>query len=751
MNTIPLEGCTPEPLMSFLKALGVLRIIAEQDLDPGARGFWKDNVFCLRTKLTKDGIIQFFSNNYQPSPILSPWNGDAGFLAETGAGYEAIETLISSKSPRLQPIRDAIEKVQSIDLFTTLSSLRVREKELKRKNKKKKLVGADAAEFKAATAEIKRLKGNVIYKLRGSFPEALLGWLDSCMVIGTDGFKPAPHLGSGGVDGKMEFSVNYIKNMLLVLEDSRSGGWFEDAVFGGNRERNVSSSIGLFAPGSIGGANGTHGTEGSSAINPWDFVLMIEGSVLLAGSASRKLGTSGGSKSAFPFTMNPAPVGMATLTDSDEGKAKGELWLPLWERPASIGELAQLFAEGRADLNGRQARDGVDFSRAVAALGVDRGIKSFSRLSFLQRNGLSFIATPLGRFEVSAKSDAALLRESDTWLARYRQAAGDKDPARFQTALREIERAIFDYCQYGETGGEKSRFQRILIALGNAEKLVAGAPKFRAEAKGLYPLSALSHNWIEAADDRSAEFEIALALASICCKELGSIRLNLEEVEWKGSRYHWADNNHAAVWTGADLPTNLAAILYRRVMNGDKAGNPSLALQSSHRAALTSIGDFLAGSLDDAKITDLLWGLSLCKVGTYPRLKQPTAADGEDKRPPLPVAYALLKLLFHGPTADPDDEQATMSRPDLAILGLLRADRMADACQRAVRTLRARNFRPMPFAMHGFPSRDHEWSECADTLVDARTLAAALLVPISNSGIGALEKQILRKKEPNES
>ena len=44
MNTIILEGCTPEPLMSYLKALGILRIIAEQK-DPDARGCWRDGAF----------------------------------------------------------------------------------------------------------------------------------------------------------------------------------------------------------------------------------------------------------------------------------------------------------------------------------------------------------------------------------------------------------------------------------------------------------------------------------------------------------------------------------------------------------------------------------------------------------------------------------------------------------------------------------------------------------------------------------
>ena len=40
MNTIVLAGCTPEPLMSYLKAIGVFRLVSEQ-ADASARGCWR--------------------------------------------------------------------------------------------------------------------------------------------------------------------------------------------------------------------------------------------------------------------------------------------------------------------------------------------------------------------------------------------------------------------------------------------------------------------------------------------------------------------------------------------------------------------------------------------------------------------------------------------------------------------------------------------------------------------------------------
>ena len=712
MNTIELHGCTSEPLMNYLKAVGVLRLIVEQGLDPNARGFWKHNVFCLRTKVSEVEIIEFFAKSYQPSPILSHWNEAGGFKKARGADVASIASLRNSDDPRLSKFKRAISEIDTI-------------------------IRANPAIE----------KDDLLKASRNHLPNDFLQWFDSCAVSMTDGFSYAPYLGTGGNVGKLELPINFIKNFLLVLKNSKSAGWLRASLFDDADVKLEKTTVGQFAPGRNGGANATQGMEGQSMINPWDFIFLMEGSLLLSGTSNKKMGANGNSKAVFPFTTSPSAVGNSMLLDANPKKGRGELWLPLWERASSLGEIQILFSEARAEWRGKPVENGVDFSKAIAGLGVDRGIKSFMRYSFDEHIRAGVMATPLGQFEVAEKNDAALLREIDFWLPRFRQACGNKAPARFQTSLREIERAIFDYCQYGDTGGDKTRFQRILIALGNAERLVASAPRFRAEAKGLRPLSGLSEAWVTATDDSSPEFEIALALASIWNKEIGGIRLNLEDVVQKGSQYQWAENNHSAVWTNADLATNLSNILYRRVMNADKAGDPSFALTSSHRATLDGIGEFLAGNLDEVRIADLLWGLSLCNARKYRRPSAPNLDQPQHERLPIPAAFSLLKVMFHPAFR----EDIKSSRPDLGILGLLRADRMGDACQRTVRMLRGRSLRPKPFPMHGFPSRDDEWLECARSSLDSRTLAAALLIPLHDFGADSLEKQVLRDQEPSDS
>ena len=734
----PLPGCTPEPLMNYLKALGLLRIINQLDSSANVRAFWENGVFSLVCGRSADELIAEVSQRYSPTPILSPWNGEGGFLADSGATFENIATIEKEPSERFDPLRSVIAAVRKIDGLKAFGSARDEAKELDKKKKKSSLNAGEKERLKDAKAAVKSLKDRIVYQVRSQFPEESLAWLDACMVVGTDGFKTAPVLGAGGVDGRMEFSANFLSNALLVVTDPRSEGWLRAALLETNNERLIGTSIGQFAPGRIGGPNATQGMEGNSMINPWDFVLMIEGSLFLAGASSRKMGTKGGGRASFPFTVLPSPAGTETFVESDGVNGRGELWLPLWSRPASLGELQTLFSEGRAELNGRQARDGVEFARAVAGLGVDRGIKAFSRHGFLKRNGLAFLATPLGTFEVRHRSESDLIRELDVWLGTMRRSCGEKTPARFRSALRQIERAIFDYCQHGGTG----MFQRILISLGRAEALIASAPRFREEAKGLRPIAPLSSAWIAAANDRSDEFRVALALASIFEGEpkVGSIRRNLEPVEARGRFMSWAEKDRAVVWSARDLSNNLAAILTRRVMDAEHAGGRAHPLKAGHFAPLNAVCRFLADELDENLIADLLWGLSLCDSRTY----RPANQEASDSLP-VPSSYALLKLLFLPPSYDSSEGEANAPVTlDTRVLSLLRAARMPEACQRASQTLRGRRLLSQPQAMHGHPRRDAEWAETRWPGLTSDRLAAALLIPIHPLALDSLKTRIIR-------
>ena len=72
MPEIALAGCTPEPLMSYLKALGVFRLVAEQ-ADPDSRLSWAGGVAQLHGNLDREALEGFFLEKYEPTPIVGPW------------------------------------------------------------------------------------------------------------------------------------------------------------------------------------------------------------------------------------------------------------------------------------------------------------------------------------------------------------------------------------------------------------------------------------------------------------------------------------------------------------------------------------------------------------------------------------------------------------------------------------------------------------------------------------------------------
>lgn len=754
VHTVPLPGCTPEPLMSYLKSLGVLRLLTEH-ADNNARGCWQGEEFALFSKLDADELVKFFLDCYEPTPILAPWNGDGGFLEETGSAVETLNQIRASKDVRLRRLRDVIDRTEQLTALQNLRHYRAERKKCEdqfnnqfgsnwRKTWKNRASADERQQYKKLTDEERDAKNHLIYRLRSEFAEESLAWLDVCLLIDEMGFVAAPVLGSGGCDGRMEFSANFLANVLSVLENEDKGVRLRKALFDEGEAQLLNTSIGQFAPGLVGGANQTQGFIAAPLLNPWDYVFMIEGIVLLAGAVSRKLSMNRQGRAGFPFTVLPPAVGDRAMTATEARQSRGELWLPMWNQPAGLEEIRAVFSEGRAEWGGRQSRSALDFSRAVAALGTDRGIRSFTRYGFLKRNGLAYMAAPLGRFDVQGREYIDLLREIDPWLDRYRNACDEKTPPRFTTVLRRIETAIFDFCRYGGS----ATFSEILCALGQAESQLAKNEGWRSE-KRLQPLSGLSPEWISAANDDTSEFELALALAGIEDPQhkVASLRANLEPIHMSRNEgsfsARWAERDRTVVWSSANLDTNLAAVLERRLLEGERVGCDNLPLAFRYATEITDIAAFLSRSVADTRITELLWGLVLIDQ------EKPSSKLQFAKRDyafPIPRAYALLKLLFLPQRlvieSTPDlqqivrfarrDEQGIRIVPESCVLPLLRAGRLEEACAIAVRRLRASGLAPFTI----------RWAELGGT--DGIRLAGALLFPIPEARLGELLHQATR-------
>jgi len=727
-----LAGCTPEPLMDYLKAVGILRLVAEQK-DPGARARWHNGVFELRSALDERTIVQFLIEEYQPTPIVVPWSGsdffnvnrsgDKGPFKKTPTAKKILEAFLATASRRLAMYRETISLA-----LATLNACGIDNK---------------------TGMEDRKAKSEFISKFRSSALEEIVQWIDACSVISNEKASFSSLLGSGGgSDGNTHFSDNFMQNLWEVLpefDEQRTfnkvsgGNILQSALFGELscglvRERTSS----LYDAGAVGGPNAGQGFERASIGNPWGIILCLEGTMLLAGCVARHHVASGSTRASFPFQVRLTPT--RTDTASEQESAGREIWMPMWSCWVSKAELAMLFSEGRASLDTKQVDRGVDFARAAASLGVDRGITSFQRYAIVRGRvgGENYnTSASLGRFEVRARPDVDLLFEIDPWIESFRRAASDdKAPPCFRSALRRIQSAIFEFCQHGG----HSRFGAILCAFGQAERELARSEKFRGDK--IRPIAGLSPDWIRAVFDASVEFELALALSGIRDREgkIGPLRANLEPVRSgadKRGKVYWTDQDRAAVWTSADLPTNLAAVLERRIMDGGRRGCVSLPLAFRRSASLNAIADFLSGQTDDAGIEELLWGLVLVDQGKdYPELDHWRSVDVL----PLPRAFALLKLLFL-PFPLETRSGPTTIRPEPSLLPLLRAGRMDEACALAMRRLRASGLVPMTTPPGARAASNEEWQAGG---IDPRRLAAALLFPISMSDVKQLADLVLR-------
>ncbi|HSH27329.1 MAG TPA: type I-U CRISPR-associated protein Csx17, partial [Wenzhouxiangella sp.] len=360
-NQIALDGCNPLPLSAYLKALGVLRLVAEQ-IDEEARGFWREDRFILITRLSASELRNFLLRRYRPTPVLAPWNGGSGFYPKDNqAGIQPIE---DGAAVRLDRMRNSIDVIRK-----TLTAMRLD----KRPDKDDKTA--------------------LINALRNELPDPALAWLDAAILLSGENPKYPPLLGTGGNDGRLDFTNNFMQRLVDVIDPDSgepmaiAGSWLDGALFGHAIPQLTSAAIGQFAPGNAGGPNSAAGFEGGALINPWDFILMIEGALMFAATATRRLESARPGTLSYPFTVRATGAGSGASALADEADSRAEVWLPLWSVPCTLPELRTLFSEGRATLGRQPARDGLDFVRAISKLGVDRGLEGFQRYTFVMRSG----------------------------------------------------------------------------------------------------------------------------------------------------------------------------------------------------------------------------------------------------------------------------------------------------------------------------------------------------------------------------
>lgn len=705
MAELVLSGCPPVPIAGYLKALGILRLIAEQKSGWAVRGAWRAAGFTLASphlaedaRTAREQLEAFLLHDYRPTPILAPWNGGSGFYPKDNA--VALERIHTGGAERLADYRVGIdccrERIHRLGLTESP------------KNEQ---------------------KNDFLTGLRGQAPESLLDWLDAAVLLTGDETRYPPLLGTGGNDGRLDFTNNFMQRLCDLMDaatgapSARAGGWLTAALFGTAAPDMSRVAVGQFDPGGVGGPNASTGFDGGSLVNPWDFVLMLEGAILFAAAATRRLESSAAGALAYPFTVRPTGANHGGLSSTDEGQARAEIWLPLWERCATATELRRLLSEGRATLNAKTARDGLGFSRAIAALGVDRGITAFQRYGFLMRSGKAYLATPLSRIEVRANPQAELIQdlESGEFLDRLRRfARAEQAPAGIRSQVRRLEDALFTLTRQGD----QYTLQKLLRITGR----IGFALSKSASGRDAVPrLPRLQESWVHGANDGSSEFRCAAALAAITPSLLPFI-LPTSPVKsrgrQRGPKWQWDPDSRRAVWREGSLRKNLGDLITRRHIEGSAVTGDT----PGTGVGTADLRGFFDGGLDEKRLSELLLGLILA---------DPAAKLSGTQEAPLPAGYLVLKPLFT-PHAQLVEIGLLAPEQDLPLPGALIAHLRAGHTQKAVdlgwRRLRASGL-SIPDSPRRAPSAFGS---------DGPRLLAALAVPLAAaalspclSGLGA--------------
>lgn len=722
-HTVRLAGCAPVPLAHYLKALGILRLVAEQ-CDKNATGRWENDRFVLESGLDGQGLTRFFLEDYRPTPILSPWNGRAGYLEgekgedSTRTGARLLSKFRKNKAPRLAFYSELIAELDRFAALKEMNSVRARKKTLGKHHEE------ELKELGKKEAQIKR---ELFTLIRNTLPEHLLIWIDACIALGEETFF-APLLGgSGGVERSMDIGVNFMQNLEEIMDvttglpTEQSNHWLDVSLFGTTGRIDVTNTAGSLAPGNLGGANATTGFGRGLAINPWDFILMLEGAVVFQPSVTRKFGTSGQENLSYPFCVDPTTTGAGGLAFLDQKKVrsgKSEVWVPLWSKPASHLEIKAIFREGRitADKRGRLAKTGLDCAAAIASLGVDRGLSSFQRFVFLARSGDNDIAVEAGRFHVKSNPNAGLLHNLQSFLDRLRAfARSDNTPNRIRSLTKRLEDTLFVVASRKDARRE---IQQTLMLLGELQSaLCTGQIALIASDKkraAVPPVPVLSETWVQAADDGSPEFRIAAALAGLYDKDL-PMRVHLAPVAVDG--HDWNPQSRLAVWGGGSLVPNLIAVLERRLLEAERLELDDKPLKGHAAADAAAVSALLLRRIDDTRTAALLQGLALAKLPWKLPRRETTDAL------PLPAAYLVLKPFF---TPDALLHRLKLLAPDARLplpaqlVVWLRTNQVDKALKLAWQRARIGGL-----DFPGFPSKPPSGKG-----LDGRRLLAALMAPL---------------------
>lgn len=495
MTVHSLSGLRADTLLTYLASLGLVQVIAREDRE--ARAWWAGDHLHVETTVTD--VVDLLVDRYEPSPVFSPWNGGSGFGEKDTNQRAAIAKIVETGHPRVAAFAAGYEAVNLV-------------------------LGRRDSSPEPWTKE------RLVVELRNRVPLAALRWMDAAVVVGGDKlFFPSVY-GTGGNDGRLEFSSNFHQRLVDVLPQTGAKpdltrGWAADALTGETRTPLRAAPAGQFEPVGAGSPNTFTLGGGQALVNPWLYVLMIEASGYLAASLTRA--GQGQPRASVPFTVSPSASGGTAGSDGEE--SRGEFWAPLWANPLQDKELRQLFGQARASWGGAIPTTAAEMYGAARSHGVDDRVSAFQRYALVQRNGLAFVAARRDRVTVTRRAGVDVALTVQPRAARFTSTLS----GRATDESRRLQRCQVAFLATEDRRVATARLMEWLAALTARERTAVTSERERESITGA-PRLLRAHEIGEDLDAwlaLRAEHRLAASLASALFTEApGLPRLSLRDL-----------------------------------------------------------------------------------------------------------------------------------------------------------------------------------------------------------------------------
>lgn len=484
MTGVLLAGLGTRPLSRYLATVGLHRIIAEQ-LAPQARMTWVSDGPVLSDGPDRAELGEFLLDHYAPTPLVAPWNDkdQGGFQpGADGRSAKLLSAITAATSDRLRTYQETVRTVRNLVASSTWQQL-------------------------AASSDGKH---RLVTLLRNRVPESVVRFIDASVALTSDGPAYPPLLGTGANIGRLNLVTNYLEHLIRLMgenaaPEARRATWLAE-LLDGHPTDGVKGSPGQYDGHGVAAMNMVRVGKALERINPWTFVLSMEGAISFSASATVRLGTAQRAVAA-PYMVRATAAGYGSAVAGETGK--GEFWAPIWAGSVVWPELDTLIAEGRCLWRGKQAVSGLDLIRAAKTRGIDRGIGSFERYAIVERNGQSPIAVHLAAVPVSVNDTPAVRStgELDGWLRAI--SRGANPPARIASLRRRVDRAIYQLSEQPRSAEARS----LLVLVFEAERAAVRSRTFL-ESTRVFAVPRLGRSWPALLDDGSAEFAVASRLAA---------------------------------------------------------------------------------------------------------------------------------------------------------------------------------------------------------------------------------------------